>query len=67
MGAHRAARGAVLVVDGRLSVTIGDAGGPTLLNQIVVNEGLLVETVTPADDDVHAVYRYLIESEGEES
>ena len=29
----------------------------------VVSDGLEVETVTPADDDVKAVYRYLIEGE----
>lgn len=31
------------------------------LNDAVVTDGLEVETVTPADDDVKAVYRYLIE------
>ena len=33
------------------------------LNGAVVEDGLEVETVTPADDDVKAVYRYLIEGE----
>jgi ABC-2 type transport system ATP-binding protein len=33
------------------------------LNQTVMSEGLEVEAVTPADDDVKAVYRYLIEGE----
>jgi ABC-2 type transport system ATP-binding protein len=31
------------------------------LNVAVLSDGLEVETVTPADDDVKAVYRYLIE------
>lgn len=31
------------------------------LNEAVLSDGLDVETVTPADDDVKAVYRYLIE------
>jgi ABC-2 type transport system ATP-binding protein len=34
------------------------------LNGAVLSDGLEVETVTPADDDVKAVYRYLIEGEG---
>lgn len=33
------------------------------LNEAVLSEGLDVETVTPADDDVKSVYRYLIEGE----
>jgi ABC-2 type transport system ATP-binding protein len=33
------------------------------LNGAVLSDGLEVETVTPADDDVKAVYRYLIEGE----
>ena len=36
-----------------------------LLNRIVLNEGLKVEAVGPADDDVHAVYDYLIGNDGE--
>ena len=31
------------------------------MNDAVLSDGLEVETVTPADDDVKAVYRYLIE------
>ena len=34
-----------------------------LLNRIVNEEGLSVEGITPADSDVQAVYRYLIEEE----
>ena len=34
-----------------------------LLNRIVLEHNLRVEAVTPADDDVHAVYRYLIGEE----
>ncbi len=33
------------------------------LNDAVVSDGFDVETVTPADDDVKAVYRYLIEGD----
>ncbi len=36
-----------------------------LLNRIVLDEGLLVESVGPADDDVHALYRYVISEDGE--
>lgn len=36
-----------------------------LLNRIVLNDGLQVESVGPADDDVHAVYRYVISDDGE--
>jgi ABC-2 type transport system ATP-binding protein len=35
-----------------------------LLNRLVVEEGLELEEVAPADDDVQAVYRYLIEGDG---
>lgn len=35
-----------------------------LLNQVVLEEGLEVESVAPADDDVHSVYQYLIGTEG---
>ena len=35
-----------------------------LLNRVVVETGLEVETVAPADDDVNAVYEYLIGTEG---
>lgn len=34
-----------------------------LLNRVVLEEGLTVEAVGPADDDVDAVYRYLIGEE----
>ena len=33
-----------------------------LLNRIALN-GISVESVTPADDDVHSLYEYLIGSE----
>jgi len=36
-----------------------------LLNKVVLDGRLTIETVAPADDDVHAVYRYLIGSDGE--
>jgi ABC-2 type transport system ATP-binding protein len=36
----------------------------TALNLIVVEEGLTLESVVPADDDVLSVYQYLIGSEG---
>jgi len=35
------------------------------LNRVVLDEELRIETVTPADEDVHALYRYLIPSDGE--
>jgi ABC-2 type transport system ATP-binding protein len=38
-----------------------------LLNRVVLENGLTIESVAPADDDVHAVYQYLIGSEGEPS
>ena len=31
-----------------------------LLNRIVVDDGLTIESVAPADQDVHAVYEYLV-------
>ncbi len=37
------------------------------LNEIVLETGLAVESVAPADADVHAVYQYLIGSNGEKS
>ncbi len=37
------------------------------LNEIVLATGLAVESVSPADADVHAVYQYLIGSNGEKS
>jgi len=38
-----------------------------LLNEIVVDSGLTVESVLPTDADVHAVYQYLIGSTGGKS
>ncbi|HEX7181522.1 MAG TPA: ABC transporter ATP-binding protein [Thermoanaerobaculia bacterium] len=38
-----------------------------LLNQVVLENGLGIETVMPTDADVHAVYQYLIGSNGEKS
>jgi ABC-2 type transport system ATP-binding protein len=35
-----------------------------LLNQVVTENGLQVESVAPADDDLSAVYQYLISSDG---
>ncbi|HEX8354828.1 MAG TPA: ABC transporter ATP-binding protein [Pyrinomonadaceae bacterium] len=35
-----------------------------LLNRLVTENNLQVESVAPADDDLNAVYRYLISSEG---
>jgi ABC-2 type transport system ATP-binding protein len=42
-----------------------DADGFYLtLNKIVIETGLVVESVAPADDDVNSVYQYLIGGEG---
>ena len=38
-----------------------------ILNEIVLDSGLTVEAVAPADADVNAVYQYLIGSNGEKS
>ncbi|HKP71911.1 MAG TPA: hypothetical protein VJT82_03170, partial [Pyrinomonadaceae bacterium] len=35
-----------------------------LLNRVVVEGNLRVESVAPADDDLNAVYQYLISSDG---
>jgi len=35
-----------------------------MLNKIVIETGLVVESVAPADDDVNSVYQYLIGGEG---
>lgn len=35
-----------------------------LLNRLVAEEGLRIEAVAPADDDVNSVYQYLIGTEG---
>jgi ABC-2 type transport system ATP-binding protein len=37
-----------------------------VLNEVILETGLAVEAVAPADADVHAVYQYLIGS-GEKS
>ena len=34
------------------------------LNRLVLDTGIVIETVAPADDTVHAVYEYLIGEEG---
>ncbi|HKX27571.1 MAG TPA: ABC transporter ATP-binding protein [Blastocatellia bacterium] len=36
-----------------------------LLNRIVVENGVRIETITPVDDDLNAVYQYLIGSNGD--
>jgi ABC-2 type transport system ATP-binding protein len=38
-----------------------------LLNRVVVDEGIEIEAVAPADDDVGSVYQYLIGAEGQGS
>jgi len=51
---------------GGLLVSTKDAGRFFLmLNKVVLDCNLKIEAVTPADDDVHAVYQYLIGNEGE--
>ena len=51
---------------GGLLVSTRDAGSFFLmLNKVVLDCNLKIEAVSPADDDVHAVYRYLIGDEGE--
>lgn len=35
-----------------------------LLNRVILEAGLEVESVAPADDDVNSVYQYLIGAEG---
>ncbi len=51
---------------GGLLVSTRDAGRFFLmLNKVVLDCNLKIEAVSPADDDVHAVYRYLIGNEGE--
>ncbi|HWZ44567.1 MAG TPA: ABC transporter ATP-binding protein [Candidatus Saccharimonadales bacterium] len=37
----------------------------SLLNRLIVEDGIQVEAVAPADDDVNSVYQYLIGSDGE--
>jgi ABC-2 type transport system ATP-binding protein len=53
--------------DGRgLLVRTRDAGSfYRMLNRIVVDDGLEVEAVAPADDDVNSLYRYLVGAESE--
>ena len=49
-----------------LLVSTRDAGRFfLLLNKVVLECDLKIEAVAPADDDVHAVYQYLIGEEGE--
>ena len=51
---------------GGLLVSTKDAGRFFLmLNKVVLDCNLKIEAVSPADDDVHAVYQYLIGNEGE--
>ena len=38
-----------------------------LLNKVITEERLEIESVAPADDDLNAVYQYLITSEGGQS
>ena len=53
---------------GGLLVSTKDAGRFFLmLNKVVLDCNLKIEAVTPADDDVHAVYQYLIGNEGEKA
>jgi ABC-2 type transport system ATP-binding protein len=50
---------------GGLLVATKDADGFfTMLNRVVLDHDIRIESVTPADEDVHAVYRYLIGKEG---
>jgi ABC-2 type transport system ATP-binding protein len=35
-----------------------------LLNRVILDSGLEVESIAPADDDVNSVYQYLIGGEG---
>ena len=52
--------------DGRnLLLRTNDADGLyLLLNRVILDAGLEVESVAPADDDVNSVYQYLIGGEG---
>ena len=47
-----------------LEVELENENG-TIAFEVELDNGLEVEAVTPADDDVHAVYQYLIGGEGE--
>jgi ABC-2 type transport system ATP-binding protein len=54
--------------DGGLFVRTRDADSfYLLLNRVVLENGLAVESVTPADADVQAVYQYLIGGNGEKA
>jgi ABC-2 type transport system ATP-binding protein len=35
-----------------------------MLNRLVIECGITIESIAPADDDLNAVYQYLIGSEG---
>lgn len=35
------------------------------MNRIVTEDGVVVDSIVPADEDVHAVYRYLVGDDGE--
>jgi hypothetical protein len=50
---------------GMLVRTLDADGFYLLLNRLVLEEDLRIETVTVADADVQAVYQYLIGNEGE--
>jgi ABC-2 type transport system ATP-binding protein len=57
---------AKLNTDGKgLLLRTRDADGfYLLLNHVILESGLEVESVAPADDDVNSVYQYLIGTEG---
>jgi ABC-2 type transport system ATP-binding protein len=57
---------AKISADGKgLLLRTRDADGFYLmLNRIVMEHGLVVESIAPADDDVNSVYQYLIGAEG---
>jgi ABC-2 type transport system ATP-binding protein len=57
---------AKISADGKgLLLRTRDADGFYLmLNRIVMENGLVVESIAPADDDVNSVYQYLIGAEG---
>jgi ABC-2 type transport system ATP-binding protein len=53
------------VAAGSLLLRTRDADGfYLLLNRVILDSDLIVESVAPADDDVNAVYQYLIGAEG---
>ncbi len=55
----------ILSATNGLLVRTRDADGfYLLLNRIILEQGLEVESVAPADDDVNSVYQYLIGGEG---